>query len=102
MGIQLLVSAVDKDAAALVRQMHIATEAVIVNQCGRYGYEEITVGGHRVQVFSMPERGVGLSRNTALLHAAGISVSFRTRILCWTGIMRVKSSKLMRNCRRRI
>ena len=40
MGIQLLVSAVDKDAAALVRQMHIATEAVIVNQCGRYGYEE--------------------------------------------------------------
>ncbi len=71
MGIQLLVSAVDKDAAALVRQMHIATEAVIVNQCGRYGYEEITAGGHRVQVFFMPERGVGLSRNTALLHAGG-------------------------------
>ena len=71
MKIQLLVSAVDKDAAALIEQMHIKTDAVIVNQCDRYGYEEIEHEGHRVKVFSMPEKGVGLSRNTALLHADG-------------------------------
>ena len=71
MKIQLLVSAVDKDAAALIRQMNIQTDAVMVNQCDRYGYEEIENHGHKVQVFSMPERGVGLSRNTALLHASG-------------------------------
>lgn len=71
MRIQLLVSAVDKDAAALIGQMNIQTDAVIVNQCDRYGYEEIENHEHRVQVFSMPERGVGLSRNTALLHASG-------------------------------
>lgn len=71
MKIQLLVSAVDKDAAALIRQMHIKTDAVVVNQCDRYGYEDIENEGYRVQVFSMPERGVGLSRNTALLHASG-------------------------------
>lgn len=71
MKIQLLVSAVDKDAAALIRQMNIQTDAVVVNQCDRYGYEEIEDYGHKVQVFSMPERGVGLSRNTALLHASG-------------------------------
>ena len=69
MKIQLLVSAVDQDAGALIEQMHISTDAVIVNQCDRYGYEEKIHCGHRVQVFSMPERGVGLSRNTALLHA---------------------------------
>lgn len=69
MKIQLLVSAVDKDAGALIEQMHISTDAVIVNQCDRYGYEEMINSGHRVQVFFMPERGVGLSRNTALLHA---------------------------------
>lgn len=69
MKVQLLVSAVDKDAAALIGQMHIRTDAVVVNQCDRYGYEEIVDEGHRIQVFSMPERGVGLSRNTALLHA---------------------------------
>ncbi len=67
--IQLLVSAVDKDGAVLAEQMHIGSDAVIVNQCGRYGYEEIARNGHRIQVFAMAERGVGLSRNTALLHA---------------------------------
>lgn len=70
MNIQLLVSAVDKDAAVLIGQMRIQTDAVVVNQCDRYGYEEIVDKGHRIQVFSMPERGVGLSRNTALLHAS--------------------------------
>lgn len=69
MRVQLLVSAVEQDAAALIRKMHIRTDAVIVNQCGRYAYEEIADSGHKIQVFSMPERGVGLSRNTALLHA---------------------------------
>lgn len=71
MKIQLLVSAVDKNAADLTRQMNIQTDAVMVNQCDRYGYEEIENHGHKVQVFSMSERGVGLSRNTALLHASG-------------------------------
>ena len=70
MKIQLLVSAVDKDVSALIRQMHIGTDAVIVNQCDRHGYEEIIDRGNKIQVFSMPERGVGLSRNTALLHAS--------------------------------
>lgn len=71
MKIQLLVSAVDKDAAALIGQMNIQTDAVIVNQCDRYGYEEIENHGHKIRVYYMPERGVGLSRNTALLHAGG-------------------------------
>lgn len=67
--IQLLVSAVNQDAAALAKQMNIRGNAVIVNQCGSYGYKEIGGQGRRIQVFSMAERGVGLSRNTALLHA---------------------------------
>lgn len=71
MKIQLLVSAVNKDIAALIKQMHIRTDAVIVNQCDRYGYEEVVDSGCKVQAFYMPERGVGLSRNTALLHASG-------------------------------
>lgn len=71
MKIQLLVSAVDKNAVDLTRQMNIQTDTVMVNQCDRYGYEEIENHGHKVQVFSMSERGVGLSRNTALLHASG-------------------------------
>lgn len=69
MRIQVLISAVEKNAAELAAEMNIRTDAVIVNQCDRYGYEEIPVSGGKVQCFLMKERGVGLSRNTALLHA---------------------------------
>ena len=71
MKLEVLVSAVDKNAAELISQMHIATDAVLVNQCDRYAFETFAVQGGRVKCFSMPERGVGLSRNTALLHASG-------------------------------
>ena len=76
MNLEVLVSAVQKDAAALISQMHIATDAILVNQCDRYDYETFSVSGGTVRCFSMPERGVGLSRNTALLHAAGELVLF--------------------------
>lgn len=76
MKLEVLISAVDKNAAELISQMHIATDAVLVNQCGRYDYETLTARGGSVKCFSMPERGVGLSRNTALLHASGDVVLF--------------------------
>jgi len=76
MKLEVLVSAVEKDAAGLVSQMHINTDAVLVNQCDKYAYESIAVSGGCVKCFSMPERGVGLSRNTALLHASGDLVLF--------------------------
>ena len=92
--IQVLVSALNNDIDTLPSQMNIETDAVIVNQCDRYDYKEFPVpmpeekktesdakvsyesksGGvnaspGRIQCICMPERGVGLSRNTALLHA---------------------------------
>ncbi|MCM1145366.1 MAG: glycosyltransferase family 2 protein [Blautia sp.] len=75
--VQVLVSAVNGDMDRLPGQMHMNTDAVIVNQCDSYGYREYFLepgtpsapGRGKVQCFSMKERGVGLSRNTALLHA---------------------------------
>lgn len=79
MKLQVLVSAVKQDARQLAAKMNLTTDAVIVNQCGKYGYEEfplpkkqtasLQAGHEKVQCFSMAEKGVGLSRNTALLHA---------------------------------
>lgn len=77
MKVQVLVSAVNQDVKLLSEKMNIETDAVIVNQCDKYDYQEFSVkkGGDseaesgRIQCFSMKERGVGLSRNTALLHA---------------------------------
>lgn len=69
MKIQVLASAVNQNNAELIAKMNIQTDAVLVNQCDGYAYEEIRKGDSRIQCISMPERGVGLSRNTALLHA---------------------------------
>lgn len=76
MNLEVLISAVNQEAAELIPQMHICTDAVLVNQCDRYAYELIAAGRGKVKCFSMPERGVGLSRNTALLHASGDVVLF--------------------------
>ncbi|MCM1174249.1 MAG: glycosyltransferase family 2 protein [Blautia sp.] len=67
--VQALISAVDQDVRKLAGKMKIESDAVIVNQCGRYDYQEWDTDSGRVQNFCMKERGVGLSRNTALLHA---------------------------------
>ena len=67
--VQVLVSTVDNDAVELYKKMNIDTDAVIVNQCDKYDYKELKLTHGSVQCFNMKERGVGLSRNTALLHA---------------------------------
>lgn len=69
MKVQVLVSAVGKDVKELAAGMKLDSDAVIVNQCGEYGYQEWEAKHGRIQCFHMKERGVGLSRNTALLHA---------------------------------
>lgn len=67
--VQVLVSAVEKDAAMLYKKMNIDTDAVIVNQCSEYDYQEPYSPNGLVRCISMKDRGVGLSRNTALMHA---------------------------------
>lgn len=76
MKLEVLVSAVGKEAAELISQMNLCTDAVLVNQCDRYAFDTAAAGKGNVKCFSMPERGVGLSRNTALLHASGDVVLF--------------------------
>ncbi|MBD5551889.1 MAG: glycosyltransferase family 2 protein [Lachnospiraceae bacterium] len=71
MTVQILASVVEKDPRKLAEQMHIETDAIIVNQCDHYGVEFFDHNDRKVQVFHMAERGVGLSRNTALMRADG-------------------------------
>ncbi|MCM1264391.1 MAG: glycosyltransferase [Butyrivibrio sp.] len=90
---QVLVSAVDKDAGKLYEKMNIDADAVIVNQCGMYGYEEFEKEHCRVQCFSMKERGVGLSRNTALMHADADICLFSDEDIIFSGGLRDTVSK---------
>lgn len=75
MKIQMLVSAVNQDVTALAERMNIRTDAIVINQCGMFDYTEYEYDSHRIQCYSLKERGVGLSRNSALMRAeAEISV----------------------------
>ncbi len=69
--VQVLVSAVNQEPHKLAEEMHLETDAIIVNQCDHYGVESFCQRGRTIRVFHMAERGVGLSRNTALMRADG-------------------------------
>jgi len=69
MKLQLLISAVDQDPEKLAERMNIRCDAILINQCGRFGYEEIERQGHKIRVYCFREKGVGLSRNNALMRA---------------------------------
>lgn len=71
MTVEILASVVEKDPRSLAEKMNIETDAVIVNQCDHYGVESFTCKDRKIRVFHMAERGVGLSRNTALMRAEG-------------------------------
>lgn len=69
MRLQLLISAVNQNAADLIKKMNVRTDAILINQCGQNGYEELVTEKGLVRVYSFQEKGVGLSRNNALLRA---------------------------------
>lgn len=69
MTLQVLVAAMFQKPQELVQKMNISSDAIMINQCDDYGYEELEERGHKIRFFSMAERGVGLSRNNALLRA---------------------------------
>ena len=76
MTFQLLVSCVRQDVHALCEKMNISSDALIINQGSAYAAEEFDHKGHRIKALSMDEKGVGLSRNTALLRATADIVLF--------------------------
>lgn len=76
MTLQLLVAAVKKKPLELAEEMHVNSDAIIVSQGAGYGYEELEYKGHKLRYFAMEDRGVGLNRNTALLHATADIVLF--------------------------
>jgi len=69
MKVQVLASVMNQSMEQIAEQMNLGSDAVIINQCDRLDYEEMEYKGHRVRFFSFPERGIGKSRNEAILRA---------------------------------
>ncbi len=76
MTLQMLVAAMQKKPLELAEEMKLCCDAIIVSQGEDYAYEEVEYKGHQIRYFATAERGVGLSRNTALLRAEGDIVLF--------------------------
>lgn len=69
MRLQVIVSTMHQTDHSLLEKMNINSDAVVINQCDRAETEEFQFRGHNIKWISMTERGVGLSRNTGILHS---------------------------------
>ncbi|WP_394121304.1 glycosyltransferase [Planococcus donghaensis] len=69
--LQVLVSAMHQSDFKLVEKMNIKSDAIVINQCNTNRIEEFAKDSkYLIKFISLSERGVGLSRNTALMRAS--------------------------------
>lgn len=76
MEYQLLVSTMHRKDTGIYEEMHLSSDAIIVNQADRHELLEEKRGDYTLRMYSFAERGVGLSRNTALMRAEGEILEF--------------------------
>ena len=71
MKLQVLISTMHQTDRSLLEKMNIQSDAIVINQCDRNEVEQFTFRGHDILWMSFNERGIGLSRNNALMRANG-------------------------------
>ena len=71
MRLQVLVSAVNRKPEELLSYMNLQSDAIVINQGQSHGFEKMDWNGHEILFYNFMEKGVGLSRNNALLRADG-------------------------------
>lgn len=69
--IEVLLSTMEQNITdfSLVDKMNIRTDAIIINQTNKFYYDELKSKDTMIEMYSFNERGVGKSRNNALLRA---------------------------------
>ena len=65
--LETLVSALGQNPALLAERMNLQSAAILINQGEKNEYLEYVHRGFPIRAYSFAERGVGLSRNNALL-----------------------------------
>ena len=78
MTLEVLVSTMYQKDYSLLDRMNIQTDAIVVNQCNENSIEKFEYKGHKIKWISLNERGVGLSRNTALMRSTADICLFPT------------------------
>ena len=70
-NIEVLMSAMHQTDLSLAEKSNVQSDTLIINQCDRNGYDEITYRGHKIRMISTTERGASKSRNMAMDNAVG-------------------------------
>ncbi len=71
MKVQVLASVMNEIPEDLVNRMRLESDAIVINQCDRLDFQQLSCKGGLVGFYSFPDRGVGKSRNEAILRADG-------------------------------
>ena len=76
MKVEVLASVMNASLRETVQHMNLQSDAVIINQCDRLGQEEMQISQENgeariIRFYSFPDRGIGRSRNEAILRAEG-------------------------------
>jgi hypothetical protein len=69
MQIEVLVSTMHQQNTDLIDKMNLNSDAIIINQTDYTDFKEVKINENTVRMFSFNERGVGLSRNSALMRS---------------------------------
>lgn len=69
LNFESLISTVDKNAYELSKKMNLKSSALIINQQVSNYYNEYELEEYIIREFGFNERGIGLSRNTALMRS---------------------------------
>lgn len=67
----MLASVMNSEVDRIVERMQLESDAVIINQCERLDAEEVQYKDYKIEYFSFPQRGVGRSRNEAIMRSTG-------------------------------
>lgn len=76
MKCEVLISAMNQKDISLIKKMNINSNAILINQCKENSFDMFENNNNIIKFYSFNERGVGLSRNTALMRAEGDIVVF--------------------------
>lgn len=68
-NLQVLMSAMNQDGRSLIKQANIKSDAIIINQCDKNALDNLRYYGNNIEFVSVDLRGVGSSRNHALMRA---------------------------------
>ncbi|ONI37915.1 hypothetical protein AN639_06760 [Candidatus Epulonipiscium fishelsonii] len=66
MTFQVLVATMKQDNFSLIKKMNLNSDAIIVNQQDKFKLDKIKYKNHKIAFYTLPEKGLSLSRNTAL------------------------------------